>query len=315
MSHPPLRIATRDSSLALWQTNAVRASLEQLGYPCKLIPLKTLGDIDLVNPLYAMGVQGVFTKELDTALLSNHADIAVHSLKDVPTILPVGLTIAAVMERASHEDILVHKAGFDPAKKENAIIATSSIRRKSQWLNRYPTHELVNVRGNVGTRLKKFEDEGWDGIIFAKAGLERLKLLPKNHIVLDWMLSAPAQGAIAIVCRTDDERANKACRQINHEPTEIRVSVERDFLYHLEGGCSVPISAFATIEEDKIHFRGLISSLDGKQEIRTEKKDLITNRKKIGMEAAADIRRSEKGKAILDEFRKLNRSSHHRAED
>jgi hydroxymethylbilane synthase len=233
------------------------------------------------------------------------------------------------MARASHEDILVHKAGFDPAKKANAIIATSSIRRKSQWLNRYPLHTLVNVRGNVGTRLKKFESEGWDGIIFAKAGLERLNLLPKNFTVLDWMLSAPAQGAIAIVCRSEDEKAFKACRQINHEPTEIRVSVERDFLYHLEGGCSVPISALATIESpsprergwgeaespspqgEVIHFRGLISSLDGKQEIRTEKKELVANWKKIGREAAAEIRRSSDGKAILEEFRKLNRSPLH----
>ena len=285
------------------------AGLTQLGYPCKLIPLKTLGDIDLVKPIYAMGVQGVFTKELDSALLNNQADLAVHSLKDVPTILPKGLVIAAVLERASNEDILVHKEGFDPSKKENAAIATSSIRRKSQWLNRYPKHTLVNVRGNVGSRLKKFEDEGWDGIIFAKAGLERLNLLPKHFTVLDWMLSSPAQGAIAVVCKTEDENVFQACRQINHEPTEIRVSVERDFLYHLEGGCSVPISALATIERDNVHFRGLISSLDGKQEIKTESKTLLSDWKKIGKDAATEIRRSEKGKAILEEFRKLNRLS------
>src|SRR5260221_14656905 len=263
MSLDQLKIATRDSTLALWQTNVVKESLTQHGFLCKLIPLKTLGDSDLVKPIYAMGVQGVFTKELDSALLNNQADLAVHSLKDVPTILPKGLAIAAVLERASNEDILVHKEGFDPSKKENATIATSSIRRKSQWLNRYQKHTLVNVRGNVGSRLKKFEDESWDGIIFAKAGLERLNLLPKYFTVLVWILSAPAQGAIAIVCRTEDEKAVKACRQINHEPTEIRVSVERDFLYHLEGGCSVPISALATIEKGNVHFRGLISSLDG----------------------------------------------------
>lgn len=293
------------------------ASLTQLGYPCKLIPLKTLGDIDLVRPIYAMGVQGVFTKELDSALLNHQADLAVHSMKDVPTILPIELVIAAVLKRGSNEDILVHREGFDPAKKENAVIATSSIRRKSQWLSRYPTHTIANVRGNVGTRLKKFEEEGWDGIIFAKAGLERLKLLPQHFTVLDWMLSAPSQGAIAVICRAQDESVYKACREINHEPSEIRVSVERDFLYHLEGGCSVPISALATIESrsplersggEVIHFRGLISSLDGKQEIRAESKILVSDWKKIGREAAAEIRRSEKGKKILDEFRQLNRS-------
>jgi hydroxymethylbilane synthase len=262
-----------------------------------------------------MGVQGVFTKELDTALLNHQADLAVHSLKDVPTILPKGLVIAAVLERASNEDVLVHKEGFDPTEKENAVIATSSIRRKSQWLNKYPTHSIENVRGNVGTRLRKFEEEGWDGIIFAKAGLERLKMLPKNYTVLDWMLSAPAQGAIAVVCRSEDESIYKACREINHEATEIRVSVERDFLYHLEGGCSVPISAFAMIKGNHVHFTGLVSSLDGKREIRTESKLPLSDWNKIGKEAAAEIRRSEKGKVILEEFRKLNRDFHQDADD
>src|SRR5258706_1516051 len=235
MSSHVLRIATRDSTLALWQTNVVKESLTQHGFLCKLIPLKTLGDIDLVKPIYAMGVQGVFTKELDSALLNNQADLAVHSLKDVPTILPKGLVIAAVMERASYEDILIHKPNFDPSKSESAIIATSSIRRKSQWLHRFPKHKLLNVRGNVGTRLKKFMEKGWDGIIFARAGLERLSLLPKDFTVLDWMLPAPAQGAIAIVCREEDENIYQACRKINHEQTEIRIGIEREFLYHLEG--------------------------------------------------------------------------------
>jgi len=256
-----------------------------------------------------MGVQGVFTKELDSALLSHQADVAVHSLKDVPTILPIGLVIASVMKRASHEDILIHKPGFDPAISEEALIATSSIRRKSQWLKRFPKHTLVNVRGNVETRLRKFTQEGWDGIIFAKAGLERLKLLPKDYSVLDWMLPAPAQGAIAIVCRKEDERVYQACRHLNDEQTEIRVNVERDFLYHLEGGCSVPISALATVNKSKVLFQGMVSSLDGTREVKTEKTGSIKEWKKIGLEAAKEVRRSEVGKKILDEFRKLNRTN------
>jgi hydroxymethylbilane synthase len=287
----------------------VKVSLEKHGFPCKLIPLKTLGDINLAEPLYAMGVQGVFTKELDSALLSKQADVAVHSLKDVPTILPLGLVIAAVMERASYEDILVHKPGFDPAMTENAVIATSSIRRKSQWLKRFPKHTLVNVRGNVETRLRKFKEEGWDGIIFAKAGLERLKLLPNDFTVLDWMVPAPAQGAIAIVCRKEDEVVYQACRLLNHELTEIRINVERDFLYHLEGGCSVPISALATINEGKVLFRGLISSLDGKREVKAEGTGPVKEWRKVGLEAAKEIRQSEEGKKILEEFRKLNRTN------
>jgi hydroxymethylbilane synthase len=285
----------------------VKASLEKHGFPCKLIPLKTLGDINLVEPLYAMGVQGVFTRELDSALLSKQADVAVHSLKDVPTILPKGLVIAAVMERASYEDILIHRPEFNPLKTEKAIIATSSIRRKSQWLKRFPKHTLVNVRGNVETRLKKFKDEGWDGIIFAKAGLERLNLLPKDLMILDWMLPAPAQGAIAIVCREEDKDVYQACRKLNHEPTEIRIKIERDFLYHLEGGCSVPISALATIDQEEVLFKGMVSSLDGEREVKTVKTGYVKEWKKIGLEAAEEIRSSKEGKKILDEFRKLNR--------
>ena len=254
-----------------------------------------------------MGVQGVFTKELDTALLNNQADIAVHSLKDVPTILPKCLMIAAVLERASSDDILVYKAGFDPSKKENATIATSSIRRRSQWLHRFPTHNMVNVRGNVQTRLRKFEKEGWDGIIFAKAGLERLGLLPDHFVILDWMIPAPAQGAIAVVCHEDARLVPEACRKINHRDSEIVVTVERNFLYHLEGGCSVPISALAVHNGDEIVFRGAVHSLDGVREMTVELKAPKEKWETIGMQAAMQIKESEKGRSILDEFRKLGR--------
>jgi hydroxymethylbilane synthase len=281
--------------------------LDRIGWRAQLVPLETTGDVDLVRPIYAMGVQGVFTKELDTALLNNRADIAVHSLKDVPTILPKGLMIAAVLERASSTDILVHKKGFDPSKKENAVIATSSIRRRSQWLHRFPTHNMVNVRGNVQTRMRKIEEEGWDGIIFAKAGLERLGLLPDHFMVLDWMISAPAQGAIAVVCREDSVLAKEACGKINHRDSEILVSVERNFLFHLEGGCSVPISALAIHKSDEIIFRGAVHSLDGVREMTVELKAPKEKWETIGREAATQIKESEKGRGILDEFRKLGR--------
>jgi len=167
----------------------------------------------------------------------------------------------------------------------------------------------VNVRGNVETRLRKFKEEGWHGIIFAKAGLERLKLLPKDYTVLDWMLPAPAQGAIAIVCRKEDDRVYQACRNLNHDQTEIRINVERDFLYHLEGGCSVPISALANIKKDKVLFQGMISSLDGMREVKVERTGSLKEWKKIGLEAAKEVRQSEEGKKILEEFRKLNRTN------
>ncbi len=253
-----------------------------------------------------MGVQGVFTKELDTALLNNQADIAVHSLKDVPTVLPKGLLMAAVLERASGADILVHQEGFSPSKK-NAVIATSSIRRRSQWLHRFAKHEIVNVRGNVQTRLRKFKEEGWDGIIFAKAGLERLGLLPEYFTVLDWMVPAPAQGAIVVICRDDNKMVFEACRKINHQDSEIIVTVERNFLYHLEGGCSVPISAYAFLKGDEIVFEGAVHSLDGTREMKVK---VVVPKEKwgtIGEQAAMEIKKSAKGKTILNEFRKLGR--------
>jgi hydroxymethylbilane synthase len=287
----------------------VKLKLDRLGWRAQLVPLETTGDIDLVNPIYAMGVQGVFTKELDIALLNNKADIAVHSLKDVPTILPKGLIIAAILERASSDDILVHHAGFNPSEKENAVIATSSIRRRNQWLHRFPKHEMVNVRGNVQTRIRKFNDERWDGIIFAKAGLERLRLLPEHFTVLDWMVPAPAQGAIAVVCRDDSRLVLEACRKINHGDSEIVVSVERDFLYHLEGGCSVPISALATLDSEEIVFHGAVHSLDGSQEMYVKMRKAKGNWKTLGEEAAMEIKKSEKGKRILAEFRKLGRGN------
>lgn len=281
--------------------------MEAHGWNSQLVPLETTGDIDLVNPIYAMGVQGVFTKELDIALLNNHADIAVHSLKDVPTVLPKGLVMAAVLERASGDDILVHHEGFNPSKKDNAVIATSSIRRRSQWLHRFAKHEIVNVRGNVQTRLRKFKEEGWDGIIFAKAGLERLGLLPEYFTVLDWMVPAPAQGAIVVICREDNKMVLEACQKINHPDSEIVVTVERNFLYHLEGGCSVPISAFAFLKDDEIVFEGAVHSLDGSREMTVKAVVLKETWRTIGEKAAMEIKESTKGKAILNEFRKLGR--------
>jgi hydroxymethylbilane synthase len=308
MSSPILRIASRESKLALWQTNVVMAKLHSLGFPTQLVPLKTSGDIDLVSPIYAMGVTGVFTKELDTALLSDLADLAVHSLKDIPTILSKGLIIAAVLERASAEDILVHRNGFDPEATPPATIATSSIRRRSQWLHRFSTHTMVNVRGNVETRLKKFRDEGWDGIIFAKAGLERLGLLPEHFQPLSWMTPAPAQGAIAVVCRAHDEKIFEKCRHLNHDLSEARVTAERAFLYHLEGGCSVPISAVAEISDNVMTFTGAVHSLDGTSEERVVLKLNQKEWGEAGKKAADLIRISQKGKAILEQFRKLNRA-------
>src|SRR5579859_2190700 len=179
-----IRIGTRESQLAVWQATRVKELLNDQGIPSELVYIKSEGDIDLKTPLYEMGVQGVFTRSLDSALLDKRIDIAVHSMKDVPTQLPDGLRQAAVLKRGAVYDLLVYKndPGFLSQKNSIAKVATSSIRRKAQWLHRYPSHEIHNLRGNVNTRLRKLSEESWDGAIFAQAGLERIHLRPEKSI-------------------------------------------------------------------------------------------------------------------------------------
>ncbi|MBN9296889.1 MAG: hydroxymethylbilane synthase [Filimonas sp.] len=288
-----LRIGTRDSQLAVWQATLVQNLLAEKGFNSELVPLKSDGDIDLVTPLYEIGVQGVFTKTLDAALLSQRFDIAVHSMKDVPTQLAKGIVQAAVLPRASYKDIIVYKndASFLDDHTSVATIATSSIRRRSQWLNRYPNHSIDNLRGNVNTRLKKLDESNWNGAIFAAAGLERIHLRPENSIELDWMLPAPAQGAIMVVCNENDAMAKEACGLLNDPVTAACAKIERDFLRTLLGGCSTPISALATIENDVLSFEGNIFSLDGRQKAATQKAIQTTHPSflSIGVEAANEV--------------------------
>lgn len=260
-----IRIGTRESQLALWQANKVKDLLEAQGYTTTLVPIKSEGDIDLVTPLYEIGVQGIFTKSLDLALLNERIDIAVHSLKDVPTQLPQGIIQAAVLERGPVKDLLVYKhdTAFLDQPGYIANIATSSVRRKAQWLRKYPQHQLHNLRGNVNTRLQKLAAENWDGAIFAAAGLERIGIRPAQSIELDWMLPAPAQGAVVAVCRENDAHCRQACAPLNHQATALCTQIEREFLRTLLGGCTTPISAYAFIQDDTIHFTGELCSLDG----------------------------------------------------
>ena len=207
-----IRIGTRDSKLALWQANKVRNELKELGYESELVPIKSLGDIVLDKPLYELGVTGVFTKSLDVAMLHKKIDIAVHSLKDVPTVLPEKIMQAAVLKRDDYSDVLVLKGTEEFFGQPNGIIATGSLRRKAMWLNRYPTHKVVGLRGNVNTRLEKLENsESWNGAIFATAGLYRLGKIPTEAIKLSWMIPAPGQGAIMITCLQEDDYSLDAC--------------------------------------------------------------------------------------------------------
>ncbi|AWH84525.1 hydroxymethylbilane synthase [Flavobacterium album] len=266
----PIRIGTRDSELALWQAHTVERKLNHLGYPTEIVAVKSTGDIILDVPLYELGITGIFTKTLDVAMLKGQVDIAVHSMKDVPTALPKGIVQAAVLERADVNDILVHK-GKTGFFTDAATIATGSLRRQAQWLNRYPNHAVVDLRGNVNTRLKKLNENDWQGAVFAAAGLERINLLPENHMVLDWMIPAPAQGAMVVVAMENDLYSQKALAQLNHKPSEIATHIERQFLKKLEGGCTAPIGALATYIDDEIRFEGVLLSIDGTERLHIEK--------------------------------------------
>ncbi|MDE1192908.1 MAG: hydroxymethylbilane synthase [Arachidicoccus sp.] len=294
-----VRIGTRDSKLALWQAQNVQNLLFQFNIPSQLVPVKSEGDLDLVTPLYAMGVEGVFTKTLDAYLLSNRIDIAVHSMKDVPTQLAQGIIQAAVLKRANHKDLFVYKnesvyekyflSNADEQRILEGIIATGSVRRKAQLLHKFPNITVENLRGNVQTRMRKLHENNWDAAIFAAAGLERINERPTTSIEIDWMLPAPAQGAIMVVCRNDDKVTFEKIHSLNDEQTALCTKIERDFLKTLMGGCSTPISAFAEFADDKIFFKGNILSPDGKQKLEIEKETIAANANELGVLAAKEL--------------------------
>ena len=296
-----IRIGTRDSELALWQAHTVEKNLNDLGYKTEIVAVKSQGDILLDKPLYELGITGIFTKTLDIAMINEQVDIAVHSMKDVPTALPIGIVQAAVLERASALDILVHKGNLDFLENYGTI-ATGSLRRQAQWLHKYPNHTVVDLRGNVNTRLQKLDENAWNGAIFAAAGLERLNLKPNftkelednksvGYINLDWMIPAPAQGAMVVVAMANDEFCKDAVSQLNHIESEIETYIERQFLKILEGGCTAPIGALAKYNEvlDSISFQGVLFSIDGKQKIEVSKNVPVEEWKKLGFYAAKEI--------------------------
>lgn len=285
-----IRIGTRDSELALWQAHTVEKQLNELGYATEIIAVKSQGDIILDKPLYELGITGIFTKTLDVAMISGQVDIAVHSMKDVPTALPKGIVQAAVLERANTLDILVHKGNLD-FLESGGTIATGSLRRQAQWLNRYPTHTVVDLRGNVNTRMQKLQDNNWNGAVFAAAGLERINLKPETYIDLDWMIPAPAQGAMVVVAMENDTFALEALSELNHIETEICTYIERQFLRTLEGGCTAPIGALAKYNEDNdtIEFQGVLFSLDGQQKLAIDRAFDISEWKKLGYHCAKEI--------------------------
>ena len=294
-----IRIGTRASKLAVWQAEQVQSLLQTINISSSIIKIKSSGDKDLSKPVYELGITGVFTKEIDLALLNNEIDIAVHSLKDVPTKLPLGVMQGAVLQRGSELDVIIPNKALK--SKENTI-ATGSLRRKAQWLNKFKTDNIVEIRGNVQTRLRKLNENNWNGTIMAKAGLERLGILPIDFQDLNWMVPAPAQGAISVQNLTLNSSIAEMLRQINHFETELCTNIERSFLNKLEGGCTAPIGAHAKIVNDSIIFRGVLLSVNGEDKIEINEVHKLEKTDDLGERLAKKII-SQGGDRILNSLK------------
>jgi hydroxymethylbilane synthase len=290
----PLRIGTRGSRLALWQANHVAGLLRALpsAPPVELVIIQTAGDQVRDVPLTQIGGEGVFTKEIQRALLENTADVAVHSLKDLPTTPVEGLALAAVPERGPAGDVFVserHRAFADlpPA----AVVATSSLRRRAQVLHRRPDLRLVDIRGNVETRLRKLTAEGLDALILARAGLERLGLGGVITEVLDpaWMLPAVGQGALGLECPSDDAATRALLEPLNHSPTRQAVLAERALLRALGGGCQVPIGAATVIRGEDLTLRAVVIQPDGSRRLEGQVTGPRTAPEELGRRLAGEL--------------------------
>lgn len=294
MSDTILRIATRQSPLALWQAKHVQQRLKY-HHPdlhVELVPMVTRGDVILDTPLAKMGGKGLFVKELELALLEKRADVAVHSMKDVPVAFPDGLGLAVVCQRDSPFDVFVsHRYDTVNALPAGAIVGTSSLRRQCQLIARRPDLKIQSLRGNVGTRLAKLNAGDYDAIILAEAGLQRLGLQEHIRCVLPAEESLPAvgQGAIGIECRNDDHRTQVLLAALNDSTTACCITAERAMNTRLEGGCQVPIASYALLENGKLWLRGLVGSPDGKQIVRGERRGAGADAEKMGISLADEL--------------------------
>jgi hydroxymethylbilane synthase len=289
-----LRIATRQSPLALWQAEFVKAELERIhtDLTVELVPMVTRGDKILDTPLAKIGGKGLFVKELELAMLENRADIAVHSMKDVPMEFPDGLGLSVICEREDPRDAFVsnHYKDID-SLPIGATVGTCSLRRQCQLKAKRPDIKILDLRGNVGTRLSKLDEGQYDAIILASAGLKRLGLSQRiaHEIEPDWMLPAGGQGAVGIECRTDDQKTLNYLAPLNHPTTASRVIAERAVNNKLQGGCQVPIGVFATIDQQSIHIKGLVGEVDGSRMIQDEIIGDLTDAEPLGIELAEKL--------------------------
>jgi hydroxymethylbilane synthase len=306
-------IGSRGSELALWQSNFIKNELERknkdVSVEIKII--KTKGDKILDVALSKIGDKSLFTKELEFALLNKEIDLAVHSLKDLQTEIPKGLKLAAVTKRHNVQDVIIaRKKGVTIFNlPENATVATGSLRRKSQLLHLRPDLNIVDLRGNVPSRIKKFLDSDWDAIILARAGVERLKLRKHISSIIKTNLILPAvgQGALGIETRSDNKSVNDLVKSIHHENTYTAVLAERALLRFLEGGCQVPIGAFAEVKPNGLYLDAVVGSLDGGLTFRKKMRGSKNNPENLGTALAKDLIKAG-AKSILDDIYRTTRA-------
>lgn len=289
-----LRIATRESALALWQANFVKAKLESAhpNLEVELVPMTTKGDQILDTPLAKIGGKALFVKELEVAMLENRADIAVHSMKDVPVEFPDGLMLYTICEREDPRDAFVSNLFDDiDSLPQGAVVGTSSLRRQCQLKALRPDLEIKDLRGNVNTRLRKLDEGQYDAIILASAGLIRLEMPEriKQYLPVEFILPANGQGAVGIECRSDDQQVQQWLSVLEHTETRHRVLAERAMNRGLEGGCQVPIGAYAEVTGDQLWLRGLVGSLDGKSIIQSEISGSCDDAEALGAQLAQTL--------------------------
>ena len=294
MSRTVLRIASRNSPLAMWQANHVKSALQRShpGLEVEILGFTTTGDRMLHSPLARLGGKGLFVKELERAMLDGEADIAVHSMKDVPAQFPEGLELAVICERGDPSDALVsNDYGSLADLPQEAVVGTSSLRRQCQLKCLRPDLRLADLRGNVGTRLGKLDEGQYDAIILASAGLMRLKLEQRIRARLDITdcLPAAGQGAIGVECRAGDETTCDLLACLHHEETAARVAAEREVTLALDGGCELPIAAHARLDEGNLHLQALVGRADGSEIVRSERSGLAANPRELGREVAAEL--------------------------
>ena len=298
-------IATRESQLALWQANNVKASLESL-YPeihVELMGMTTKGDQILDSPLSKIGGKGLFVKELEKALLDGEADIAVHSMKDVPMEFPEGLGLSVICEREDPTDAFVSNTYANIEElPHGAVVGTSSLRRACQLQMHRPDIQIKNLRGNVNTRLRKLDEGEYDAIILATAGLVRLEMADriKARISDHFSLPAGGQGAMGIECRSDDAELIELLKPLQHQATAYRVTAERAVNKRLNGGCQAPIACFATLEGEELYVRALVGSTDGLRMVRSEIRGHQSNAEALGIQLADELL-ANGAQALLDE--------------